>query len=82
MKAFFVGLFFLILTFIMIVVLSGLFVLLSPFLLMIGIALRVILSIIVVIFAIWLLGKLIIYIWDSIRSKDDNQSGETEKPNK
>ncbi|MBN1872477.1 MAG: hypothetical protein JW800_07895 [Candidatus Omnitrophica bacterium] len=78
MKAFLVGLLFLVLMFVLIVVMSGLFVLLSPFLLMIGIALRVILSIVVVIFAIWLLGKLIIYIWDSLRSKGSSKSGTDE----
>ena len=70
MRAFFVGLAFLVLGLLLVVVLSALFVLFSPLFFVIGIALRIILSIAVVIFAVWLLGKVVILIWDSLKSKD------------
>ena len=69
MKAFFIGLLFLLLVAVLAVVGAGLIMLLSPFLIMLGIALRIIISVIFIIFAIWLLGKLIILIWESLRSK-------------
>jgi len=65
MKEFFVGLIFLILAFL----LAGVAVLLFPLLLIFGIALRILIYFIFVIFAIWLLGKLIVLIWEAIRSK-------------
>ena len=69
MKAFFVGLMFLILTFL----LAGVGILLFPFMIVLGVALRIVIMLILVIFAIWLLGKLIILVWESLRPKRDKQ---------
>ena len=66
MKAFLVGLIFLVLTFI----LAGLGILLFPLILVLGMALRVVIMLVFVIFAIWLLGKMIILIWESLKPKD------------
>lgn len=65
MKAFLVGLMFLI----MVAVTAGLGIFLWPLLFVLGVALRVVLFIAFTIFAIWLLGKLIIVVWESLRSK-------------
>ncbi len=67
MKAFFVGLIFLML----VVVMSGLAIFLYPFLFMLGIVLRMVLGVLLVIFAIWLLGKMIIYVWELLRPRKD-----------
>jgi len=69
MKEFFVGLIFLILVF----VLAGVAILMTPLLLVLGIFLRILIYVVFVIFAIWLLGKLIILIWESIRSKPEKK---------
>ena len=63
MKAFLIGLVFLIL----VAVLAGLGVLLFPLLFVMGIFLRILLYFVFVIFAVWLLGKLIIMAWEAIR---------------
>ncbi|MFH0839863.1 MAG: hypothetical protein V1883_02465 [Candidatus Omnitrophota bacterium] len=63
MKAFLIGLVFLILA----AVLAGLGVLLFPLLLVMGIFLRILLYFVFVIFAVWLLGKLIIMVWEAIK---------------
>lgn len=65
MKAFLVGLMFLIL----VVVMAGLGIFLWPLLFVLGIALRIVLFIAFTILAIWLLGKLIIMVWESLRAK-------------
>lgn len=65
MKAFFIGLIFLISA----VLLAGLGVLLFPLLLVLGIFLRIAVYFILVIFAVWLLGKLIIMAWEAIRGR-------------
>ncbi len=69
MKAFFVGLIFLIL----VMLLAGLGILLYPLLSMLGFLLYFVLMFIFAIFAIWLLGKLIILVWESLRPKRDKQ---------
>ena len=69
MKAFFVGLIFLILT----TLLAGLGILLYPLLSILGFLLYFVLMFAFVIFAIWLLGKLIILVWESLRPKRDKQ---------
>jgi len=69
MKAFLMGLVFLIL----VAILAGLGILLYPFLFVLGIALQIVISVIFVIFAIWLLGKLIILVWESLKSKPTGQ---------
>ena len=65
MKAFLVGLLFLL----AVAVLSAIGFFLYPILWALSIALRIILGIALVIFAIWLLGKFIIYVWEKIREK-------------
>ena len=67
MKAFLVGLVFLIL----VIVMAGLGIFLWPLLFILGIALRIVLFIAFTIFAIWLLGKLIIMVWESLKSKSE-----------
>jgi hypothetical protein len=66
MKEFFVGLFFII----ALVILAGIGVLLTPLLLLMTFALRILISAILVIFAIWLLGKCIIMVWEIIKQKN------------
>ena len=66
MKAFFVGLLFLAAALIM----AGLGVFLYPFIFLLAVVLRVVVSIGLVIFAIWLLGKFIIFIWDKLNNKE------------
>ena len=62
MKAFAIGLLFLI----AVVVLSGIGLLLFPLAIVLGFFLQIILALFFVIFSIWLLGKFIIFIWDKI----------------
>ena len=69
MKAFLIGLIFLI----SVAILAGLGILLYPFLIILGIALQIVISVIFVIFAIWLLGKLIVLIWESLKPKPTGQ---------
>jgi len=63
MKAFLVGLIFLI----AVGVLAGLGILLFPLLIALAWFLRFILISILLIFAIWLLGKMTIYFWEKIK---------------
>jgi hypothetical protein len=63
MRAFLVGLTFLIAA----VVLIGAGILLFPLVIVLGFFLRVIFSFLFVIFAIWLLGRFIIFVWDKLR---------------
>ncbi len=69
MKAFFVGLIFLILTFI----LAGLGLLLYPLMSVLGFLLCFVLMFVFVIFGIWLLGKLIILVWEALRPKREEK---------
>jgi len=62
MKAFLVGLLFLF----AVALLSGVGVLLFPFLIVLAFFLRIILMLALVILAIWLLGKFIIFVWQKI----------------
>jgi len=66
MKEFFVGLFFII----VLIILAGIGVLLTPLLLLMTLALRILISAILAIFAIWLLGKCIIAVWEKIKQKN------------
>ena len=63
MKAFLVGFLFLFI----VAVLAGMGVLLFPFLLVLGWIVRVILIVVLLILAVWLLGKLILYIRKKMR---------------
>ena len=65
MKAFLIGVIFLVAT----AVLAGIGILFFPLLLVLGLFLRLILGIILLILAIWLLGKFIILVWESLRKK-------------
>ncbi|MEW6170875.1 MAG: hypothetical protein AB1472_04900 [Candidatus Omnitrophota bacterium] len=65
MKAFLIGLIFLM----AVVILSGIGVLIFPLILAMAIFLKIIVSICLVLFAIWLLGKFIIFIWEKIFNK-------------
>ena len=66
MKAFFVGLLFII----AVGVLAGLGVLLYPFLAVLTFSLQFIIGIFIIIFAVWLLGKMIIFVWNKLSFKD------------
>ncbi|MBL7071459.1 MAG: hypothetical protein ISS26_04740 [Candidatus Omnitrophica bacterium] len=67
MKAFLIGLVFLVFVFVM----MGLGIFLWPLLIVLGLALRGIIFVAFTIFAIWLLGKSIIALWGSLRSKGE-----------
>ena len=63
MRAFFVGLTFLA----AVVILAGVWFLLFPLLVLMGLLLRFLLVCVFVIGGIWLLGKLIIFIWGKLK---------------
>ena len=63
MKAFFLGLFFLIAA----GLLLGIGTLLAPLILVLAFFLQIIIWIALVFFGIWLLGKLIIFVWESLK---------------
>ncbi|MCF7873323.1 MAG: hypothetical protein K9L84_04300 [Candidatus Omnitrophica bacterium] len=65
MKEFLVGLIFIL----GVLVLSGLGLLLYPFLLILGFTLRIFIVVALVIFFIWLLGKFIIFVWESLKKE-------------
>ena len=64
MRAFLVGLAFLI----AVVVLTGIGILAFPLLMVLGFLLRIIFAFLFVIFAIWLLGKFIVFVWDKLKT--------------
>lgn len=66
MKEFFVGSLVIVAAF----VLAGLGVLLLPFLLVLGLALRVLVIILLGLLAIWLVGKLVLMFIDAVKGKD------------
>ncbi len=63
MKAFVVGLLFLL----VVSILAGVGFLLLPFLLLLTIFLRVLIGFSLILFAIWLLGKLILWGWKTLK---------------
>lgn len=63
MKEFFVGLFFLA----VVAIFAGIWFLFFPLLLLAGLMLRFILMVIFIIFAIWVLGKMIIVVWGKLK---------------
>ena len=65
MRAFFIGLLFLCAT----ALLTLLGFLLLPLLFLLGIFLRIIFIILLCIFAIWLLGRFIIFVWEALIEK-------------
>ena len=62
MKAFVIGLIFLI----AVGILTGVAFLLYPLIIVLSLFLQILAALFFVIFSIWLLGKLIIFIWESI----------------
>jgi hypothetical protein len=62
MKAFSIGLIFLI----AVSILAGIGVLFFPLIIVLGFFLKIILALLFVIFSIWLLGKFIIFVWERI----------------
>jgi len=64
MREFLVGLVFLIAAF----ALMGIGVLLFPLVIVLGLFLRIIFAFLFIIFAVWLLGKFIIFIWGKLRN--------------
>jgi len=66
MKAFAVGLLFII----AVILLSGIGLLLFPLIIVLGWFLKFLLSIAFVLCAIWLLGKFIIFVWEKLRTRD------------
>ena len=68
MKAFLAGLVFIM----AVALLSGIGALLFPLVIVLSLFLRVILGFLFIILAIWLLGKLIIFIWDKLKSPGEN----------
>jgi hypothetical protein len=63
MKEFFVGLIFVF----AVAMLCGIGILLFPFLVLLGLFLRAVLIFLLAIFAIWLLGKFIIFVWKKLK---------------
>jgi hypothetical protein len=63
MKAFLIGLIFLI----AVSIFTGIGIFLSPFLLIFAWIVRLIIGFLLIILAIWLLGKFIIFIWENIK---------------
>ncbi|MDD3296757.1 MAG: hypothetical protein PHU64_05285 [Candidatus Omnitrophica bacterium] len=63
MKAFFIGLLFVI----MVAIFAGLGFMLYPFIIVLALFSRVIISLLLVAFTIWLLGKFIILVWEKLR---------------
>ncbi len=63
MKAFLVGIIFLV----MVAIFTGIGLLLFPLLIVMAWFLRVIFIAILVLLAIWLLGKLIVFVWEKIK---------------
>ena len=67
MKEFLVGL----LVVVMALVLSGIGVLLLPLLLVLGVFLRLAVGLMVVLLAVWLIGKLTLYLIEALKKKDN-----------
>ena len=67
MREFLVGL----LVIIMVLALSGVGILLLPILLMLGIFLRLATGLIVLLLAIWLIGKVTLFLIDALRKKEN-----------
>lgn len=64
MKAFLVGL----LSLVVVIILCGLGILLLPFVALLGLFLRIILSVALIVFAVWLLGKIILVVWNKLKN--------------
>lgn len=69
MKAFFIGL----VSLIAVSLLAGVAVFLFPLVIVFGFFLKIILSLIFFIFSIWLLGKFIIFVWESFLKRSGHE---------
>lgn len=69
MKAFLVGL----LVLVMALLLSGVGILLFPLLLVLGVFLRLLIGIVILILAIWLVGRLTLLLIDALKGKENQQ---------
>jgi hypothetical protein len=69
MREFLVGL----LVIMMALILSGIGVLLLPLLLVLGIFLRLAIGLIVLLLAIWLIGKVTLFLIDALRKKENKK---------
>lgn len=67
MKEFLVGLLFIIVALLVVAVGSMLGILLFPLLIVLNILLRFVIAAIVVIFAIWLVGKIVMMVWEKVK---------------
>ncbi len=70
MKAFLVGL----LVLMMMVILSGVGIMLIPLLLVLGVFLRIIISIFILLLAVWLIGKVTLYLIELLRNKETKKA--------
>jgi len=68
MKEFFVGLLFIFIALLVVAVGSMLGILLFPLLIVLNILLRFIVAAILVIIAIWIVGKIVMVVWEKLRS--------------
>ncbi len=69
MKEFLVG----ILVIIMALILSGIGILLFPILLMLGLFLRLAVGLLILLFAVWLIGKATLFLIDVLKKKEKKQ---------
>jgi hypothetical protein len=67
MKEFLVGLLFIIVALLVVAVGSMLGILLFPLLIVLNILLRFVIAAIIVIFAIWLVGKMVMMVWEKVK---------------
>lgn len=67
MKEFLVGLLFIIVALLVVAAGSILGILLFPLLIVLNILLRFVIAAIIVIFAVWLVGKLVIMVWEKVK---------------
>jgi hypothetical protein len=70
MREFFIGL----LVIIAVLLLAGLGVVLFPLLLVLGLALRVLILILIGLFAVWLVGKLTLMLIEAFKKKEEKPS--------
>jgi len=66
MKEFLIGLTLII----AILIIAGIGFILMPFFIVLTFALRILLSVILIIFSIWLLGKCVVIVWEKIKTSD------------
>lgn len=69
MKEFLVG----ILVIVMALILSGIGILLFPILLMLGLFLRLAVGLLILLFAVWLIGKATLFLIDVLKKKENKQ---------